>query len=69
VKIQNAIIGPHVSIGNGTTVVDSVVRNSIIQESSKIVSQCIAGSMIGNHVVLEGEMSDLNIGDYTNTIH
>lgn len=69
VKIKNAIIGPHVSIGDGTTVVDSVIRNSIIQGSSKIVARCIADSMIGNHVVLESKMSDLNIGDYTNTIH
>lgn len=68
VKIHNSIIGPHVSIGSGTTIVDSVIRNSIVQGSCKIVTQCIADSMIGNHVVLEGRMSDLNMGDYTNTV-
>lgn len=69
VKIHNSIIGPHVSIGNGSSVVDSVIRNSIIQGSTKITSKCISDSMIGNHVVLEGKAEDLNIGDYTNTIN
>ncbi|MFN5325486.1 MAG: sugar phosphate nucleotidyltransferase [Bacteroidota bacterium] len=65
VKISNSVIGPHASIGAGTVVTDSIIRNSIVQNSTKISSQCIAGSMIGNHVTLNGTMRDLSIGDYT----
>lgn len=63
--VSDSVIGPHVSIGKGTEVANSVVSNSIIQENTKVKRANIADSMLGSHVVYEGRGIDLSIGDYT----
>lgn len=65
VKIENSIIGPHVSVGKGSSLSNSVVRNSIIQSNSFVTAQCIDNSMIGSFVKLEGQMKEFSMGDYT----
>ncbi len=62
--IKNSVIGPYVSIGKGTKIENSVVKNSIIQSNSIVKNKLIENSMLGNHVKLEGRMEDLSIGDY-----
>ena len=49
VKIVNSIVGPHVSLGKGTIVENSVIRNSIVQTNAKVISANIVNSMVGNH--------------------
>lgn len=65
VKISNSVIGPHVSVGENTTIIDSVVKNTIIQHNSSIKKAVVANSMIGSHVHYESVARDLSIGDYT----
>jgi len=65
VKIENAVVGPHASIGKGSVINNSVVRNSIIQTNSVVSAQCIDNSMIGSFVNLSGNMRQLSVGDYT----
>lgn len=65
VKIENSVIGPHVSIGENSQIKDAVVRNSIIQKNSVVSSSCINNSMIGNFVNLAGHMNEFSLGDYT----
>jgi glucose-1-phosphate thymidylyltransferase len=65
VVITNSVIGPHVSIGAGSKVTDSILKNTIVQQNSKIQSASIINSMIGNHTEVYGHLSDLSIGDYT----
>lgn len=65
VVLKNAVIGPHVSIGKGTQVENSVIRNSIIQEDTRIINANFSNSMIGNHVDYSGASADLSIGDHT----
>lgn len=64
VTIKNSVIGPHVSIGKGTAIESSVIKNSIIQGKSNLKNKLIANSMIGNNVKLEGRLEDLSVGDY-----
>lgn len=64
VKIENSVIGPHVSVGANTTVNNTLVRNSIIQRNSKIENLNLENSMIGNHVDIQGDVSELNVGDF-----
>lgn len=66
VVLENAVVGPHVSIGNNTRVVNSVVKNTIIQNNSTINNVVVKDSMIGSHATFEKEASDISIGDYTN---
>ncbi|MFN6037398.1 MAG: sugar phosphate nucleotidyltransferase [Bacteroidota bacterium] len=65
VRLINSVIGPHVSIGSGSSVENSVIRNSIIQKNSKLISVNIADSMIGNNAEIIGRPEDLSIGDFT----
>ena len=65
VKIENSIVGPHVSIHKGTSISNSIVKNSIIQSDSDIKNKIIQNSMVGNHVKIEGKIEDLSVGDFT----
>jgi glucose-1-phosphate thymidylyltransferase len=65
VKLINSDIGPHVSIGEGCVVENSVVKNCIIQTSSKIKNAELSNSMIGNFSEFTGKSSDASIGDYS----
>lgn len=64
VKIVNSVVGPHVSLGKGTIVENSVIRNSIIQTNTKLISANIVNSMVGNHAEVRGKALDLSVGDY-----
>lgn len=66
VKLTNAIVGPYASIGNGTEISDSVVKNSIIQHSTSLKNAVLKDSMIGSNVNYDGLARDLSLGDYTN---
>jgi glucose-1-phosphate thymidylyltransferase len=65
VCLKNAVVGPHTSIGNGTMITDSVVKNSIIQHSTTIKNAILKDSMIGSNVNYDGLARDLSLGDYT----
>lgn len=64
VVIENSVVGPHVSVGKGTKVTNSVVKNSIIQSQSTVKDALIADSMLGNHATYQGKFADLSVGDY-----
>eukprot|EP01029_Cantina_marsupialis_P026099 TRINITY_DN6933_c2_g6_i1.p6 TRINITY_DN6933_c2_g6~~TRINITY_DN6933_c2_g6_i1.p6 ORF type:complete len:335 (+),score=89.07 TRINITY_DN6933_c2_g6_i1:11147-12151(+) len=64
VKIENSVVGPHVSVGANTTVSNTLVRNTIIQENSYLQNLNLENSMIGNHVDIHGDVSELNVGDF-----
>jgi glucose-1-phosphate thymidylyltransferase len=65
VTLVNSTIGPHVSIGKNCFVENSVIKNSILQENTKIYQSTIVNSMIGNHAELVGLTADVSVGDYT----
>jgi len=65
VVLNNSIIGPHVSLGAGTNVSGSVIKNSIIQENATIENVNIKDSMIGNHSTVRKTQHNLSVGDYT----
>lgn len=64
VRIERSVIGPHVSIGDGTTVADSRIQNTLIQNNSTIENKLLSGSMVGNHAKLLGRSQDISVGDY-----
>lgn len=65
VKIKDAIIGPYVSLGDGTSVENAVIKNSIVQNNAVIYCANIANSMIGNFAKYEGKQAELSMGDYS----
>ena len=69
VVIRNSVVGPHVSIGKGTLIDNSIVKNSIVQGKSVLKNKLIHNSMLGNSVKLEGRMEDWSIGDHNVIVH
>jgi glucose-1-phosphate thymidylyltransferase len=67
VEIDNAVIGPYVSVGDNSKISESRIQNTIIQNDSQIKNANLANSMLGNFVTFEGKATDLSVGDY-NTI-
>ena len=67
VILENSIIGPFVSVGDNTTIKNSLVKNSIIQQNTEIENANISNSMLGSNVEYKKPSTELSVGDY-NTI-
>lgn len=68
VVLKNSTIGPYVSLGKGTIIEDSIVKNSIIQEQALIKNATLDNAMIGNHAKFDANFSNISIGDYSELI-
>ncbi|QJX46278.1 NTP transferase domain-containing protein [Hymenobacter taeanensis] len=64
VVITDSVVGPHVSLGNQSNVRNSVVSNSIVQQSASVLHANITNSMIGNFATVASTPNDLSLGDY-----
>ncbi|WP_073295880.1 sugar phosphate nucleotidyltransferase [Chryseobacterium polytrichastri] len=65
VKISNSKVGPGVSLGNNTIVVNSNIENSLIQENTRINHGNLSNSMIGNSAQYFGVSREISLGDYS----
>jgi glucose-1-phosphate thymidylyltransferase len=65
VSILDSVIGPHVSVGKNTTIQNSIITNSIIQEDTNLNDANLDNSMVGSFVDYKGKLWELSIGDYT----
>ncbi|MDN3595875.1 sugar phosphate nucleotidyltransferase [Zunongwangia endophytica] len=65
VELINAKIGPHVSIGNGTKIENSTIKNSLIQTFAEVKNAKLDNAMIGNFAKFNGEFTQISIGDYS----
>jgi glucose-1-phosphate thymidylyltransferase len=65
-KIKNCVIGPYVSIGQETSIIDSEIKNTIIQSQSHLTNARLSNSMLGNLVQFNGHniTQEISIGDY-----
>jgi glucose-1-phosphate thymidylyltransferase len=63
VTVEECVVGPNVSIDDGTTLRNSIVRESILGRNTTVSGINIAETMIGDNVTLTGEATQLNIGD------
>ena len=65
VVLINATVGPNVSLGNGSHVRDSTLKNSLIQTHVHIKNANLNNAMIGNHAIFDGNFTSISIGDYS----
>jgi len=65
VQISNSKIGPGVSLGNNTIIVNSNIENSLIQENTRINHGNLSNSMIGNSAQYFGVSREISLGDYS----
>ena len=65
VVIENAKIGPHVSIGDNSNIYCAIISNSILQKNVKIKDSTFSNSMVGNFAELAGVSGSMSISDYS----
>ncbi|MBW3520982.1 MULTISPECIES: sugar phosphate nucleotidyltransferase [unclassified Chryseobacterium] len=65
VEISNSKIGPYVSLGKGTKVINSNIDNSLIQEKTVIDHGNLSNSMIGSSAHYYGVAREISLGDFS----
>ena len=61
--LEDAVIGPYASIGAGTVIRNSVVRDSIVEENSEIVDAILQRSVVGSKTTIQGSARRISVGD------
>ena len=62
-EFTNAIIGPHVTLGDHVHIEGSIISNSILGHYVQVKGAVLTKSVIGNDAVIKGLSQSLNIGD------
>ncbi len=65
VELNNAVVGPYVSLGKNCKLENTIISNSIVQAGSKLKNANISNSMIGLAAEVTGKSYDLSISDYS----
>jgi glucose-1-phosphate thymidylyltransferase len=62
-EVTNSVVGPHVSVGEGARISDSVIKDSIVGEGAQVAGCYLNQSLIGDNAVVEAGARRLNVGD------
>jgi len=62
-KLENAIVGPHATIGAGATVRNAMVRDAILGDGALVEDALVEGSLVGNGAMVKGSFHRYNLGD------
>lgn len=66
--ITHSVVGPHVTIGERSTVQRSVLSDCIVGERARIENCVLSRSIIGDETTIAGRIQELNIGDHSTSI-
>lgn len=62
-RVENCILGPHVSIAAGARLTNAVVRDAIVNENATVENVLIEASVLGENATVSGTFHRINIGD------
>jgi len=62
-RIQEAVIGPYVTIGDEVTIKRCIIRDAIIEAGTHLENMIVEHSLLGRNVRVIGRSYQLNIGD------
>src|SRR5262249_1333428 len=62
-RIENSVIGPHVSVAADAVAKGSIVKDSIISDGAQILDATLTGSLVGSRAVVRGRLGRVNVGD------
>lgn len=60
--ISHSVIGPYTTVGEGASIAESVVRNSIISEEAQVRKALLDNSIVGNGSIVRGSYKRINVG-------
>jgi glucose-1-phosphate thymidylyltransferase len=62
-RIDGSVIGPYVSIAEGATVTNSVIRDTIVNAGAHLEGVLLEHSIIGENASVTGRAARINLGD------
>jgi glucose-1-phosphate thymidylyltransferase len=65
VVLKGARIGPNVSIGKGSIIEQSELKDTVVGTNTKIVNSKIENSLIGDSAIIEGVKGELTLSDHS----
>jgi len=65
VVLKDARIGPNVSIGRGSVIERSELRDTLVGSNTKIVGSTLENSLIGDSALIEGVKGELTLSDHS----
>ena len=65
VTISGSRVGPNVSIGAGSIIDNSVIRDAVIGEKTRITRSELRNSLVGSEVHLAGVKGEVTMGDHS----
>src|SRR5215208_2121389 len=65
VVLNGARVGPNVSIGRGSIIERSELKDTVIGSNTKIVGSVLENSLIGDSAVIEGVKGELTLSDHS----
>ena len=68
VTIERSVIGPNVSLEQGTRVADSRLANTVVGRDAILRGVHLDGAMLGNGVVVEGLAGTASLGDHSEVV-
>ncbi|MFN2399880.1 MAG: sugar phosphate nucleotidyltransferase [Gemmatimonadaceae bacterium] len=68
VVLKDSRIGPNVSLGAGTIVEHSELRDSVVGAKARIVRSVLTNSIIGDEAIVEGVRGELTIGEHSEVL-
>jgi glucose-1-phosphate thymidylyltransferase len=63
--VEQAVVGPHVSIAEHAIVRRAIVRDAIINEGARVEEILLENSVVGESAVVCGAFQRVNVGDYS----
>ncbi len=65
VVLSASTIGPNVSIGSGSRVDSSELRDTIVGNGTTVSNSVLSGSMVGDSAVIDGVRGQANVSDHS----
>lgn len=65
VTIENSTVGPNVSIGKGSVISNSQLRDTVAGDAVTISNSKVHDSFLGDHVIVHGVHGRMTLGDHS----
>jgi len=62
-RVENSIVGPYASIGDGARIDSAIISDSIVNENAQIRNINLGGSLVGPSATVIGRKDQLNVGE------
>lgn len=62
-RVENSIVGPYASIGDGARIDSAIISDSIVNENAQIRNVNLGGSLVGPSATVIGRKDQLNVGE------